>query len=144
VCGARRETAERDCSMAQPTIESRLRRRFILMSRAAGLEGELRAALPDKWEMIAATALDDVGGFEEILQHRFMLLDLDESDAFDPLEVLGELRVDLMLNLPVFCFGGAAATRDAARLARADRFFERDEIVGRVAGFCAQYGWGGG
>jgi hypothetical protein len=130
--------------MAQPTIQSRLRRRFILMSRDARLESELRAALPDKWEMIVVSALDDVGGFEEILQHRFMLLDLDESGAFEPLEVLETLRVDLMLNLPVFCFGGAAAVRDAARRARADRFFRRDEIVGRTAGFCEQYGWGGG
>jgi len=73
-----------------------------------------------------------------------MLLDLDEAEAFDPLEVLAELRVDLMLNVPVFCFGGSRSLRDAARLARADRFFERGEIVGRVAGFCDQYGWGAG
>jgi hypothetical protein len=130
--------------MAQPTIESRQRRRFILMSHDAALERELRAALPEKWEMVTVTTLDEVGGFEEILQHRFMLLDLEESDAFEPLEVLEALRVDLMLNVPVFCFGGDQALRDAARLARADRFFERDEIVGKVAGFCEQYGWGGG
>jgi hypothetical protein len=119
-----------------------MRRRFILMSRDARLEGELRMALPDKWEMNTVTVLDAIGGFEEILQRRFMLLDLDEAEVFDPLAVLEELRVDLMLNLPVFCFGGAPGLRDAARLARADRFFERGEIVGRLPGFCAQYGWG--
>jgi len=129
--------------MPNPTIASRLRRRYILMSRDARIEGDLRAALPEKWEMNTVTELDTVGGFEEILQHRFMLLDLEETEAFDPLEVLQALRVDLMLNLPVFCFGGAPELRDAARLARADRFFERDEIVARLPGFCAQYGWGG-
>jgi len=128
--------------MATPTIESRMRRRFILMSRDSRLEGDLRAALPEKWEMKTVTALDAVGGFEEILQHRFMLLDLAEADAFDPLEILQELRVDLMLNLPVFCFGGTPDLRNAARLARADRFFEHDEIVARLPDFCEQYAWG--
>jgi len=112
------------------------------MSRDAGLAGELRAALPEKWEMNSVTSLEAIGGFEEILQHRFLLLDLEESQAFDPLDVLQELRVDLMLNLPVFCFGGAQTLRDAARLARADRFFDPDEIVARLPGFCEQYGWG--
>ncbi len=128
--------------MASPTISSRMRRRFILMSRNARLADELRAALPEKWEMNCVTSLEAIGGFEEILQHRFMLLDLEESQAFDPLDVLQELRVDLMLNLPVFCFGGAQELRDAARLARADRFFGHEEIIARLPGFCAQYGWG--
>ena len=130
--------------MPGPTVASRLRRRFILMSRDAQLEEDLRAALPEKWEMNAVADLGEIGGFDEILQRRFMLLDLDELEAFDPLEILAELRVDLMLNLPVFCFGGSPSVRDAARLARADRFFERDEIAGRLAAFCDQYGWGGG
>jgi len=129
--------------MTAPTIASRLRRRCILMSRAGEVEAALRAALPEGWEMTAATDLAAIGGFEEILQHRFLLLDLDEAEAFDPLEVLQELRVDLMLNVPVFCFGGAPARRDAARLARADRFFARDEIAARLSAFCEQYGWGG-
>jgi len=119
-----------------------MRRRFIVLCRDTRIEDGLRAALPEKWEMKMATALDAVGGFEEILQHRFMLLDLDETEAFDPLDVLRKLRVDLMLNLPVFCFGGAPDLQDAARLARADRFFARDEIVARLPGFCAQYAWG--
>lgn len=112
------------------------------MSRDAGLTGELRSALPEKWEMSIVTSLEAIGGFEEILQHRFLLLDLEETQAFDPLDVLQELRVDLMLNLPVFCFGGAQDLRDAARLARADRFFSHEEIVARLPGFCEQYGWG--
>ncbi len=112
------------------------------MSRDERLAGELRAALPEKWEMKSVTSLEAIGGFEEILQHCFMLLDLEESQAFDPLDVLQELRVDLMLNLPVFCVGGAQELRDAARLARADRFFGHDEIVARLPGFCEQYRWG--
>ena len=130
--------------MAGPTVASRLRRRCVLMSGDAEIERELRAVLPQGWEMSAVTALAAIGGFEEILQRRFMLLDLDEAEAFDPLDVLAELRVELMLNVPVFCFGGTQALRDSARLARADRFFERDEIAGRLAGFCEQYGWGAG
>lgn len=130
--------------MPGPTVASRLQRRFILMSRDAKLERELRAVLPEKWQMHVVTDLGEVGGFDEILQRRFMLLDLDEAEAFDPLGVLAELRVDLMLNLPVFCFGGSPSLRDAARLARADRFFDRDEIAGRLIGFCEQYGWGAG
>jgi hypothetical protein len=125
-----------------PTIASRMRRRLILMTRDVALESALRAALPEKWEMTVAVTLADIGGFEEILQHRFLLLDLDEADAFDPLDALQELRVDLMLNVPVFCFGGTPAARDAARLARADRFFARDEIAARLPAFCEQYGWG--
>lgn len=131
-----------DPIMAIPTIASRMRRRFILMSRDARLADALRAKLPEKWEMRAVASLDAIGGFEEILQHRFMFLDLEESEAFDPLEVLQGLRVELMLNLPVFCVGGAPDLRNAARLARADRFFDRDEIVTKMPGFCEQYGWG--
>jgi len=129
--------------MTVPTIASRLRRRCILVSRDADLEGALRAALPQGWEMVTTGELSDLGGFEEILQHRFLLLDLDEAEAFDPLEVLRELRVELMLNVPAFCFGGSAAQRDAARLARGDRFFAREEIVERLPAICGQYSWGG-
>jgi hypothetical protein len=47
-----------------------------------------------------------------------------------------------MLNIAILCVGGSKALRDAARLARADRFFERAEAVDRMQQFCAQYGWG--
>jgi hypothetical protein len=113
------------------------------MTRDVALERALRAALPQGWEMATTSELAALGGFEEILQHRFLLLDLDEAEAFDPLAVLRELRVDLMLNVPAFCFGGSAAQRDAARLARGDRFFERAEVATRLPGICGQYGWGG-
>jgi len=129
--------------MATPSIESRLRRRFILVSADSSISDALRAALPPNWEMTPTTDLAFVGDFAEILQHRFLLLDLDEAAAFDPLDVLHELRVDLMLNVPVFCFGGTAKLRDEARLARADRFFERGEIAAKLPEFCRQYGWGG-
>jgi hypothetical protein len=129
--------------VSAPTVASRLRRRCILMTRDAALERALRAALPLGWEMATTLELAALGGFEEILQHRFLLLDLDEAEAFDPLAVLRELRVDLMLNVPAFCFGGSAAQRDAARLARGDRFFERAEIAARLAAICGQYSWGG-
>jgi hypothetical protein len=127
--------------MPNPTIESRRRRRFILLSSDDALVTALRAALPEGWEMTATTNVDSLGGFEEILQHRFLLLDLDDA-AFDPLAKVAHLRRDLMLNIAIVCLGGAKDTRDAARLARADRFFERAEAVERMRQFCAQYGWG--
>lgn len=129
--------------MAIPTIASRLERRFIAMSDDARLVSRLREQLPPGWELTQAGDLDAVGGFEEILQYRFLLLDLDDASGFDPLDTLRKARVDMMLNIPIFCFGGARAVRDQARLARADRCFERDEIVARLGGFCEQFGWGG-
>lgn len=129
--------------MATPSIQSRLRRRFLLVTADRATTEALRAALPPDWEMTPTTDLAFVGDFAEILQQRFLLLDLDETSAFDPLEVLRELRVNLMLNVPVFCFGGTPGLRDEARLARADRFFERGEIAAKLPEFCTQYGWGG-
>ncbi|MEW6313526.1 MAG: hypothetical protein AB1513_05705 [Pseudomonadota bacterium] len=125
----------------KPTIASRLQKRFIVMSGDAGLVAALRAALPEGWQMTETARLDALGDFAEILQHRFMLLDLGEGVAFDPLAVIRRLRGELMLNVPVFCFGGSVALRDEARLNRADRFFERHEIVEKMRLFCVQYGW---
>jgi hypothetical protein len=127
--------------MAAPTIESRRRRRFILLSTDAALAATLRAALPDGWEMAATADPKTLGGFEEILQHRFVLLDLDDA-AFDPLAAIAHLRRDLMLNIAILCLGGTKDARDAARLARADRCFERAEATERMRQLCAQYGWG--
>jgi hypothetical protein len=127
--------------MATPTIESRRRRRFVLLSSDEGLAASLVAALPEGWEMTRAGDVEALGGFEEILQHRFLLLDLDDS-ALDPVASITMLRRDLMLNIAILCVGGSKALRDAARLARADRFFERAEAVERMRQFCAQYGWG--
>ena len=127
--------------MATPTIESRRRRRFILLSSDDALAASLRAARPEGWEMTIAADVDALGGFEEILQHRFLLLDLDDA-AFDPLATTAHLRRDLMLNIAIVCFGGSKELRDAARLARADRFFERTGAVERMRQFCTQYDWG--
>lgn len=126
--------------MAQPTVASRLERRVALLSSDAALGGLLREACPADWSLTQAAALDELGGFADILQYRFLLLDLDDA-VFDPLEVLDTLRRELMLNIAVFCLGGDAASRDAARIARADRFFGRDEAAEVLRRYCAQYGW---
>ena len=128
--------------MSAPTIASRLQRRFIVMSGDDALAAALRAALPEGWRMVQTNDLNDLGGFQEVLQHRFILLDLDAGEALDPLETIRAVRMEMMLNVPIFCFGGSAEMRDEARLARADRFFERAEMVGRTRQFCDQYGWG--
>ena len=127
--------------MAIPTIASRLQRKLIVMSRDEAVLSALRGALPTEWQMVETLDLEDIGDFQDILQHRFMLLDLDEYDAFDPLDVIRAVRMEMMLNLPIFCFGGAQDVRDEARLSRADRFFERDEIVEKMQLFCQQYQW---
>jgi hypothetical protein len=129
--------------MAQPTIEARLRRRFIVLTSDAALLIALRRALPAGWEMVHATALSDVGEFQDVLLNRFILLDLDENAVFDPVELIREVRVEMMLNTPIFCIGGDPDMREGARMARADRCFDRVEIAERVKQFCDQYGWGG-
>jgi hypothetical protein len=129
--------------VAIPTVASRLKRRCIVMSGDLPLMSRLREALPPGWDLTQSGDLDALGGFEEILQYRFLLLDLDDGGGFGALDIIRRVRVDMMLNLPVFCFGGTLAARDQARLARADRFFERDEIVARLGSFCEQFGWGG-
>lgn len=129
--------------MAIPTVASRLKRRCIVMSGDIQLVSRLREQLPPGWDMTQTADLDALGGFEEILQYRFLLLDLDDRGGTGALDIIRKARVDMMLNLPIFCFGGTHAARDQARLARADRFFERDEIIARLGGFCEQFGWGG-
>lgn len=127
--------------MAIPTIDSRLQKKLIVMTRDEVLLASLQAGLPAGWEMVVTLDLEDLGGFQDILQYRFILLDLDEYDAFDPLDVIRMVRMELMLNVPIFCFGGEPDVRDEARLSRADRFFERDEIVSKMQLFCQQYEW---
>lgn len=128
--------------MGGPTIASRRRKRFILMTRDEALAARLAAALPQGWEIARTDDIDVLGDFAEILQHRFLLLDLDAGETFDPVEVIRHVRVDLMLNLPIVCFGGTEEARGAARTQRADRFFAREEMVERMRQFCEQYGWG--
>lgn len=127
--------------MGTPTVATRLQRRCIVLCRDAGLRAQLEAALPEGWTLTAPAGREALEDFAEVLQHRFVLLDLDEAEAFDPLAIVEVLRSELMLNVPIFCFGGDAPRRDAARLARADRFFERAEIAQILPRFCEQFGW---
>jgi CheY-like chemotaxis protein len=126
--------------VSSPTIASRLQRRFILLSGDAALAAALRESLPAGWTITVATAVDALGSFADVLQHRFLLLDL-EDPSFDALEAIATLRSDMMLNIPIVTLGGDPAARDAARLARADRFFERAEAPEVMRRFCEQYAW---
>lgn len=112
------------------------------MSGDQRMFAELRTRTPFGWALTEATGLDELGEFHEILLHRFLLLDLDEATLFDPVEIVRDIRTELLLNIPIFCFGGSAELRDEARLNRADRFFERDEIVDKMLVYCKQYDWG--
>lgn len=126
--------------MAQPTVASRLERKLVLVSSDVALATTLRAALPETWNFTQTTDLAALGDFAEILQYRFMLLDLDDA-AFDALDIIDTVRRELMLNIAILCIGGDATRRDAARLARADRFFGRDAAVMVMQQFCVQYDW---
>lgn len=126
--------------MAQPTVASRLQRRLALISSDMVLAGQLRAALPEGWAFTQTADLAELGDFAAVLQYRFLLLDLDAA-GFDPLEVIDTVRRELMLNIAILCIGGDQALRDAARLARADRFFGRDAAVEVMLQFCSQYDW---
>lgn len=127
--------------MTIPTVASRLHRRFIVMSGDQKIVAQLRETLPAGWAMTETVDLGSVGGFQDILQHRFILLDLDQQEGFEPIEVVRQVRMELMLNVAILCFGGARQVRDDARLARADRFFEREEIAAKLPLFCEQFGW---
>ena len=128
--------------MAAPTVQSRLVRRLILVASDAALVERLQQRVAPGWEITVTTRLDALGGFAELILYRFMVVDLD-AVTFDPVEVISEVRTRLMLNLAIICCGGAQATRDAARLARADRLLSRDEMVEQLPAFCEQFGWGG-
>lgn len=90
--------------------------------------------------MTRTTELAALGDFAEVLQYRFLLLDLDDA-SFDALDIIDTIRRELMLNIAILCVGGDAALRDAARLARADRFFERSAVEDVMQQFCGQYDW---
>lgn len=127
--------------MTAPSIDSRLRRRVLLMSADAGVGHALRARLAPGWEMIEALDIDAVGGFADVLQLRFVLIDLDTGDARGAIDAIARIRTELMVNVPIFCFGGDAAARGEARMSGADRLFERDTLVERLPEFCVQFGW---
>jgi len=127
--------------MTEPTISRRLERRIILMTRDQEMIQQLQACLEPPWEMTVVTDLEDLGAWNEVLLYRFLLLDLDEVDVFDPLDVIRILRMEYQINLPVFCFGGDADIQDEMRLSRADRFFSREEMIQRLPEFMRQYDW---
>ncbi len=127
--------------MAIPTIESRRRRRVLIMTAAEEASRRLRAALPAGWELLESLDLEEFGGFEDVLQLRFMLVDLDHSTLWDPLEAIAQVRSELMLNVPVLCFGGDSECRNRARMAGADRFFSLSEAAAELPEFCRQFGW---
>ena len=123
------------------TIEARLARKLIVFSGDEALRESLAAALPADWQASFARSAAEVGEFQDVLLHRFALLDLEPGEGEDPVETVREIRSEMLLNIPIFCFGGDAAARDAARLARADRFFERAEIVARLPALCESFAW---
>lgn len=127
--------------MAGPTIAARLERRFLVMTTDVALRETLSALVPPDWEMVAITSLDEAGDWNEILLYRFLLLDLDEVEAFDPIDVIRTLRMEYLLQIAVLCFGGDADIQDEMRLSRADRFYTREQIVTVLPQFLAQYAW---
>lgn len=120
------------------SVAARLARRLVLLSGDEALAGRLEQALPESWQLSRAREIGDVGEFQDVLLHRFVLVDLDAPGA---LEAIAQIRGEMMLNVPIFCFGGDAAARDAARLARADRFFAREEIAALLPKLCEQFAW---
>ncbi len=124
-----------------PSISDRMRKRFILMASDPELHAAVVAAMPEGWEMTEATDLDDLGDWQEVLLHRFMLLNLDDPEILDPIELIDSLRREYQLNIAIFCLGGSQEQRDAARSARADRFFDRDAGLQHLPEFFALFGW---
>lgn len=116
-----------------PTVGDRLKRRLIVLSEDAGLQREIAQLLPPGWEVTT-----QLGDFAEVLLHRFVILDLDSADG---VAAVRRIRSEMNLNVPVFCVGGDAAARDAARLARADRFFDRGQLAAVLPEFCESFGW---
>lgn len=127
--------------MVNPTIEQRLQRKFIVITTDEDLLRELGTHIPQDWTLVAAQDLAEIGEFQDVLLHRFVFLDLDDAHC-DPLEIIREMRMELMLNVPIFCFGGTSEIQDEARMLRADRFFSRDQIAEQMKVFCHQYRWG--
>lgn len=116
-----------------PTVGDRLKRRLIVLSDDAGLEREIAQLLPSGWGINT-----QLGEFHEVLLHRFVIVDLASPHAVGAVR---RIRSEMNLNVPVFCVGGDAAARDAARLARADRFLERSELGALLPQLCESFGW---
>ena len=127
--------------MSTPTIEKRLQKRFIVMSTNAAMLEQIKAQADDQWQIVVVTDLEAIGEWNEVLLYRFIILDLDEVDAFDPLDVIRELRMQFQINIPVFCFGGDSTIQDEMRMSRADRFFTQNQMLEMIPEFCRQYAW---
>lgn len=128
--------------MAAPTIAERMKRKYVVMTTDQAMIDRLAAQTPPEWTQVVCTDFEELGEWGDVLLNRFLLLDLDEWDVFDPLDVIRALRMQYQINTPVFCFGGDEMIQDEMRLARADRFFGRDEMVERLPEFLRQYDWG--
>jgi len=128
--------------MSAPTIEQRLRRRYLVMSTDPEFVGACTRATPEGWEQVVIDDLEQAGDWHEVLLFRFLLLDLDEFDRYDPLDVIRQIRMQYQINLPVFCFGGEEDVRDEMRLARADRLFDKDQAAQVLPRYFEQYAWG--
>lgn len=127
--------------MVSPTIEKRLQRKYVLMTTDQEMVTALRAQTPPNWEMVVCTDIDDLGEWGEVLLNRFLLLDLDEWEVFDPIDVIRLLRMQYQINIPVFCFGGDEDIQDEMRISRADRFFTREEMLDRFQEIQSQFNW---
>ncbi|MEY2343055.1 hypothetical protein AB4090_13225 [Acidithiobacillus sp. IBUN Pt1247-S3] len=122
-----------------PSIEDRLRKRLIWMTSDENMLSAARESLPTEWSLTPALGVDDFDDWQEILLHRFLVLDLDDP-AIDH-AVIDEIRREHQLNIPIFCYGGSEEERLAARSARADRFFNKEEILARLPDFLRQFSW---
>ncbi|MDH3326017.1 MAG: hypothetical protein OEM38_04785 [Gammaproteobacteria bacterium] len=127
--------------MPSPTIELRLQKRLIFMSTNIDFQASVEALIPQDWTMSVITDLEDLGEWNEVLLFRFLLMDLDEFDAFDPLDVIRQIRMQYQINIPVFCFGGDSDIQDEMRLSRADRFFSQQQMLDSLPQYFAQYNW---
>ena len=111
------------------------------MTRNQEMRKACERLLPDDWSMEVITELDDLGEWNEVLLFRFLLLDLDECEVFDPLDVIRQLRMQYQINIPVFCFGGDEDIQNEMRLSRADRFFDQAQLIEMLPEFIKQYSW---
>ncbi|MGH8737235.1 MAG: hypothetical protein ACREU5_03145 [Burkholderiales bacterium] len=124
-----------------PTVAERLARKLIVFTRDEALREDVASSLPEGWQASYAASVAEVGEFQQVLLYRFVLLDLEPRDGSDPLDTVREIRSEMLLNIPIFCVGGDPAVRDAARLARADRFFERSGLAALLPRLCEGFAW---
>lgn len=127
--------------MVELSLSERLQKRFILFTSDASLIDELGSSLPDGWRLVTPQSLEELGDWAAILLHRFILLDLDDG-ARDPHALIKQLRYEMQVNIPVFCFGGDKALQDKMRSDRADRMLTREELPAFLLAAYEQYGWG--